>query len=140
MFDHFDLFEYRVETPSHKLDSLVLMDLASFLSFLVLVLCQTVYQYILIIVRLSRRVPISSFRLLLQRDFKQRVHRATRLAMSQDLCQLDTCIPQSDAHDKAVVVGIYGLPGSGKPYFLNQLEKEPGKNISLTMKAPKLSI
>jgi len=47
--------------------------------------------------------------------------------MSQNLCQSGTCIPQSATHGKAVVVGIYGIPGSGKSYFLNQLEKELGK-------------
>ena len=46
--------------------------------------------------------------------------------MSQDLFQSGTCSPQSAAHSKAVVVGIYGIPGSGKSYFLNQLEKELG--------------
>ena len=47
--------------------------------------------------------------------------------MSQHLCQSGTCNPQPVSHDKAVVVGIYGIPGSGKSYLLKQLENELGK-------------
>ena len=47
--------------------------------------------------------------------------------MSQHLCQSGTCNPQPASHDKAVVVGIYGTPGSGKSYLLKQLENELGR-------------
>ena len=32
----------------------------------------------------------------------------------------------SASNDKAVVVGLYGLPGSGETYLLNQLKRELG--------------
>lgn len=34
---------------------------------------------------------------------------------------------QSDSDHKAVVVGLYGLPGSGKTFLLNQLKQELGQ-------------
>ncbi|KAE8149996.1 uracil phosphoribosyltransferase [Aspergillus avenaceus] len=46
--------------------------------------------------------------------------------MGQDLSHSDTRSPLSAAHGKAVVVGIYGISGSGKSNLLEQLEKELG--------------
>ena len=34
----------------------------------------------------------------------------------------------SASNRKAVVIGLYGLPGSGKTYLLNQLKQEFGKS------------
>lgn len=31
---------------------------------------------------------------------------------------------KSDSHDKGVVIGLYGIPGSGKTFLLNQLKQE----------------
>ena len=44
------------------------------------------------------------------------------------LHQLTTPEVQSASNHKAVVVGLYGLPGSGKTYLLNQLKQELGQS------------
>lgn len=48
MFDYFGLFGYRAGTPLYTIDRSVLAGPASFLSFLMLVFRQIVYQYITI--------------------------------------------------------------------------------------------
>lgn len=44
----------------------------------------------------------------------------------------------SASHHKAVVVGLYGVPGSGKPYLLNQLEQRLGKTDSTFYEGSKM--
>ena len=46
---------------------------------------------------------------------------------SQSNLGLDTK-PSSNAKGKAVVIGLYGIPGSGKSYLLTQLKQELGKD------------
>lgn len=46
---------------------------------------------------------------------------------SQSNVGLDTK-PSSNAKGKAVVIGLYGIPGSGKSYLLTQLKQELGQD------------
>jgi len=41
----------------------------------------------------------------------------------------ETSNHRSSPNDEAVVVGLYGIPGSGKTYLLNQLKEELGNML-----------
>ena len=48
------------------------------------------------------------------------------LTMDRQLHQTTSFGTRSVSDQKAVVVGLYGVPGSGKSFLLNQLKKELG--------------